>query len=418
MGQTPDRPIFYAAVAGDTVADWQSWRAGEPAAGQTSITYSAQFFELCGMLAKRGVVSCPPGLPALSDDRITFMPRRPRSLGRGWRYQLGLARQSLELLGQLIRARPSHAIIMDGVAYWALLTPARLFGVKLIGSQHTEILPPGPIRPARQIILGIEGWALGHFYQGFLAVSTEVAAQAARLTSDRLPIATFHGTYLESRFADVQPPVHPGAGQFRLFFAGRVEEAKGVFDLLDMMRALRAAGRDVSLDICGDGSALAELKRRVEAMELGPNVHVHGHTASNRTLALLSQSHAVIVPTRSTFLEGFNKVSIEAVLAHRPLVTSSACLRGGAMLAPAAVEAEVDNVDSYVAAIGRLIDDPAFYAARVAATDALRRRFFDLANGWLAAAYALIAGGATGGRIDSTARLNPAATQAAANGAS
>ena len=41
--------------------------------------------------------------------------------------------------------------------------------------------------------------------------------------------------------------------------------------------------------------------------------------------AMYDDAHVVIVPTTSDFIEGFNKVVAEAVLAGKPVITSSVC---------------------------------------------------------------------------------------------
>jgi hypothetical protein len=62
------------------------------------------------------------------------------------------------------------------------------------------------------------------------------------------------------------------------------------------------------------------------------------------------------------------------------------------MIAPAAVEATPDNVESYRVAIERLIDDQDFFAERVNAGAALRLEFFDPERAWTARAYEMIVG--------------------------
>ena len=74
-------------------------------------------------------------------------------------------------------------------------------------------------------------------------------------------------------------------------------------------------------------------------------------------------AHAVIVPTTTSFVEGFNKVVAEAVLAGRPVITSSAC-PALSYVGGAAVKVPPDDVCAYMEAVVRLADDPVFYEAR------------------------------------------------------
>jgi glycosyltransferase involved in cell wall biosynthesis len=109
-------------------------------------------------------------------------------------------------------------------------------------------------------------------------------------------------------------------------------------------------------------------------------------------LDLLGNAQVVVVPTRSEFPEGLNQVVIEAVLSRRPVVTSKVC-PAMELVSEAVVEAEADNVESYSAAIGQLIDNHELFAEKASAADGLREQFFDPKQGWAAKAYALIVGG-------------------------
>ena len=97
-----------------------------------------------------------------------------------------------------------------------------------------------------------------------------------------------------------------------------------------------------------------------------------------------SWAHVVLVPTRSDFCEGLPLVSAEAVLAGRPVVSSSVNPAVD-VLGDAFVAARPDDVDSYLTAIRRLAEDGADYARRVAACRAVQQPFFDSENGLRAA---------------------------------
>ena len=58
------------------------------------------------------------------------------------------------------------------------------------------------------------------------------------------------------------------------------------------------------------------------------------------------RSQVVIVPTNATFAEGMNRVCIEAILAHRPLITSRAC-PAIEVLSDAVLEVPVGDTGAY-----------------------------------------------------------------------
>src|SRR5207237_4327560 len=89
-------------------------------------------------------------------------------------------------------------------------------------------------------------------------------------------VSEFFGTQLTRRgfppeklrvlYCGVEPPADPEPGAALpsryVLFAGRLVEKKGAEHLIEAMRRLEAAGRDLQLIVVGDGPALAELTRR------------------------------------------------------------------------------------------------------------------------------------------------------------
>jgi glycosyltransferase involved in cell wall biosynthesis len=100
-------------------------------------------------------------------------------------------------------------------------------------------------------------------------------------------------------------------------------------------------------------------------------------------LELIRQSHAFIVPTRSEFEEGFNKVVAEAILNNRPVLTSAVCPAIDDVR-PAVVEARPNNIDDYCRGVERLVEDSAFYQDKLAACQTVQEQFYDPANSWRA----------------------------------
>ena len=96
---------------------------------------------------------------------------------------------------------------------------------------------------------------------------------------------------------------------------------------------------------------------------------------------MFEQSHVVIVPTRSNFVEGFNQVVSESVLAGRPVITSAVC-PAIHYVGDAAYEVPVDDAQAYGNAILALLNQPELYRRKAAACAPASGQFYDLSRGW------------------------------------
>jgi glycosyltransferase involved in cell wall biosynthesis len=171
-----------------------------------------------------------------------------------------------------------------------------------------------------------------------------------------------------------------------VFFAGRIEWNKGVFDLLDIAKRFKADGRiDIEFDLCGDGSALPALRQAATDAGLSDRFRCHGHSTQPFMRQMYQQCHIVIAPTTSEFVEGFNKVVAEGVLAGRPVITSSVC-PALEYVAPAVVEVPPDDPTAYGEAILRLLEDKALRESKQQGCAAVAPQFYDPAKSWKAAA--------------------------------
>jgi len=170
-----------------------------------------------------------------------------------------------------------------------------------------------------------------------------------------------------------------------VFFAGRIERNKGVFNLLEIARRFAREGRsDIEFDLCGDGSALAELRKEAQEAGLQSRFRCHGHQDKPRMREMYSQTHVVIVPTTTDFIEGFNKVVAEGILAGKPVITSSVC-PALEYVADGIVEVPPNDTQAYGTAIIRLHEDRSLYESKRRGCTALQEQFYDPDRGWAAA---------------------------------
>ena len=121
------------------------------------------------------------------------------------------------------------------------------------------------------------------------------------------------------------PPPAAGAAPFRLLFVGRLVERKGLPHLLRALTLL-PSGRDVALDIVGDGPDRAALESLARELELGGRVRFHGFVSEGDLSAFFAGADAFVLPAVEDSkgdVEGLGVVLIEA-LAHRVPVIASA----------------------------------------------------------------------------------------------
>jgi len=218
-----------------------------------------------------------------------------------------------------------------------------------------------------------------------LSLSNDITLQVqSMLTGKPVPILPFLPTYRPESFGDgFEPPPLPPP--FRVFFAGRIEKNKGVFDLLEIARGFAAKGQaGIEFDLCGDGSQLEALRHSTTTAGIQDRFRLHGHSTKVFMREMYHRCHVVIVPTTSDFNEGFNKVVAEGVLAGRPVITSSVC-PALEYVRDAVLEVPPDQPAAYGDAILKLSSDPALYEAKRSATILVRKQFYDPERGWRSA---------------------------------
>jgi glycosyltransferase involved in cell wall biosynthesis len=189
-------------------------------------------------------------------------------------------------------------------------------------------------------------------------------------------------SYSRSQFETIPLPDITSQPPFRVFFIGRVETNKGIYDLVEIARRLEEKRNGhFRFDICGKGGELDNLRKRVANLNLQNVIFCHGYCSAQKITMLLGLSHTVIVPSKSDFDAGFEMVCAEAILANRPLIASAVCpavedLQG------ASIEVQPDNIDQYCQAILRLSGESEFYSHKQAACAALHEPFYNSENSW------------------------------------
>jgi glycogen synthase len=378
--------ILYVTGHGNIIEAHEHWRKGKEDPSQMFLIYSGQFEDMCQEIdATAYLISPYSDRRLLRDGRFTLEHRPKPIMGGGLLYHLSEILYGFGLVATALRFRADLAVISSGTTHYFMLAFFRLFGIRVISVLHNTLWPKGypPTRLVPRMIFWLDGLFFRWVCSACIGISAECTRQVDELSGGNPPpLYLMRAQFRRDYFQAIAPTPPIDLCPFTIVFAGRAERNKGVFDLLEMAQRLEQElpGR-FRWEVCGSGADLDELRRQHEVMGLQPIVSVRGWTSPADLRAIQGRSHLSIVPTRSDFAEGMAKTAIEAVLASRPVLTSSVNPALD-VLRPAAIEAETDNVGSYVDAIKLLIDDEDRYNELVEACQELQDQFYDGVRGF------------------------------------
>jgi glycosyltransferase involved in cell wall biosynthesis len=382
--------ILYAAGPGDVIGTYKHWKAGRDDPSQVAITYSGQFYEFCRENQARGyVISSNARVDVYAEDNLIIKHRPiPFLRGPGPLYHLGQIWYGLRLVLSAVWYRVDLAIVADG-AHWFVLGLMPWFGVKVVPTLHCVLWPTHRQTGGRviRLIRKLNARFFRRRVTAVLSLSNDITKQVQSMLNGKpVPIIPFLPTYRPESFGDgFGPP--PAPPPFRVFFAGRIEKNKGVFDLLDIARNLadeESPATEIEFDLCGDGSQLETLRAAAANAGVSETFRCHGHSTKPFMREQYEKCHVVIVPTTSEFVEGFNKVVAEGVLAGRPVITSSVC-PALEYVQQAVLEVPPDNAQGYQDAIVKLRADPELYESKRLGCAEVRTQFYNPALGWKSA---------------------------------
>jgi glycogen(starch) synthase len=370
--------VLYCEGPGDTVASYASWKHGTDHLSETSLTFSGQFFEFCRLenLTFHAVSYCTRAETVVDEmSTVSNLPRRELRIPKIG-YELTVFLYALRLLMLALRERPKIIFVNSGVTDWAYLPLLWLSGAKIVSILHNAVWPEGfrPTGIGAKLRHAVYRFVWQHCIWHTLAVSAACGRQVTEIAGP-VPVTVFKASFPAASFQKIPAPKDHASKPFRVMFAGRIEENKGVFDILSMAEKLP----DIEFTLCGDGYALDEVRRQA-----GSNVTIIGRLNRAELVARYLETHVVIVPTRSTFPEGFAMVVAEAILLLRPVVTSPV-VPASEVFAGALMLARTDDARSYAEAIREIQMDEQLYLHLVANALLLRPSILDDSTAFLAA---------------------------------
>ncbi|MBI4780978.1 MAG: glycosyltransferase family 4 protein [Oscillatoriophycideae cyanobacterium NC_groundwater_1537_Pr4_S-0.65um_50_18] len=387
--------ILYAAGPGNIIGTYEHWANGQDDPSQISVTYSSQFYDICRRLGAKAYVISSFGQRSRWQNEQFILENRPNFLqnASGAFYHIGQTIHGLRLISSAIRFRANVAVVDTGSTHWFILSILSWMGIRVIPSLHCTLWRQyEPQRRIEQAILRLNRRFFTHDCTAILAVSQAIKDQVTELTAGRSrPVVEFLPAYRSTEFTEVMEPSSERS-PFRVLFAGRLEANKGVFDLLAIAQRFAAEGRqDIMFDLCGTGSALDDLRVAIAQMGLQSSVKCYGYCQKAAMRERLNHAHAVVVPTRTEFVEGFNQVVAEGVLTGRPVVASAVCPALFYVQA-AVVEVPPNDVRAYGDALLKLCDDRDFYEQKRRNCLSLQEQFYQPDRSWGSALQSILMG--------------------------
>jgi glycosyltransferase involved in cell wall biosynthesis len=147
-----------------------------------------------------------------------------------------------------------------------------------------------------------------------------------------------------------------GLPERSILYVGTIQPRKNLTTLLDAFARVRDRHPDVGLVIAGEKGWLFEpFFDRLRTLRLGPSVVVTGHVPDEDLPALFGAAEVFAYPS---LFEGFGLPPLEAMASGIPVVCSEATSLPE-VVGDAGILVPPLDVDGWVAALGRLLDDPA-----------------------------------------------------------
>jgi glycosyltransferase involved in cell wall biosynthesis len=230
-----------------------------------------------------------PGGPAIVSGEV------------GFEYELGTATYRAHVLGELLAQVPAGVpvVLSDDAPAWqaAAWESASHPVIAVLHSDHEDYYAL-VARHARTL-------------SSVVCVSTRIAETVAR----RHPAlaARVHTIPCGIPLGDRRGECGETPSVLRIIWAGRLEEvSKRLSDLPRLALALRARGRDVTLDVIGEGPDRGRLEESVRAMGLERVVRLHGWKQAHEVRARMLESDLLVL---TSAFEGMPLVAIEALAA-------------------------------------------------------------------------------------------------------
>lgn len=234
-----------------------------------------------------------------------------------FRRRLAFVGALLAFIWDTVSLRPQRVLCgVDGPFALAAWLSARLTGAQFVFLAHSALALPTTSRPYK-----LANTWLCRRADRVIAHGPFVRDEAIGLGAQPGRVIEFNNGLDPEHKAllDALPPKATAAKDAYILYVGRVEEDKGVVDLLDAFRQLRGHPQ-TRLIYVGNGSANDTLRRLIAQYGLADRVQVLGPVPFGAVFGRLSGASVVVTPSQSKFPEGFCKAAMEAFYVGTPVI--------------------------------------------------------------------------------------------------
>lgn len=146
--------------------------------------------------------------------------------------------------------------------------------------------------------------------------------------------------------------------ELKILFVGRLEEEKGVWEILEAFKTLRSDYKDIKLIVVGQGTEAGKIKDWLKGSNLLRWVQLRGAVDHEKIWSEYHQSDIFVLPSKPTptWQEQFGMVLIEAMASGLPIVAT----KSGAIpevVGKAGILVEPGNIRELTDAMGGLLKD-------------------------------------------------------------
>jgi len=246
---------------------------------------------------------------ALLHFQVGSEGRKDGRLGAAWR----LMTSPLAFAARLAAARPRIVHIntsLEPRSYWrdlAYLMIAKLARRKVIYQVHGGALP-AEFFAGRPLLTGLLRRVLSLPDSVVLLAHSEMMAYAAFAPWARL---TRIANAVSIADIDLRAARYLAPKTLEIAYLGRLAADKGVFEIIEAMRLLRARGIAARLTIAGSGAALHEIRAAIGKARLEAQVRLMGAVFGTAKQQLWAATHVFAFPTYHR--EGLPYALLEAI---------------------------------------------------------------------------------------------------------
>jgi glycosyltransferase involved in cell wall biosynthesis len=246
--------------------------------------------------------------------RVLYLPKVGQAVA-GWTYALSLIREAL-------RFRGAVDVVLGAFAYpdgWAALMIGRWLGVPVVVKVHgsdVNVSGEAPhLRGQVSRVLASAAAVVGPS-DALVRRCVELGAspECATVIMNGVSGELFHPRNPGQCRRDLGRPPDRRV----LLFVGRVEAAKGIFELLDAFESATRLHPDLDLVLVGDGVDRSKCEKRVAQQRLP--VHFAGTCSQDQVALWMGAADLVTLPS---WREGTPNVVIEALASGRRVVASA-----------------------------------------------------------------------------------------------